>query len=196
MGLVIDGRFGGYPRGKGTWEPQLWDWAIKKYSPQSFADIGCGAGWAVKYFADAGIKARGYDGSKKAVDNYYKEVQKSDSNKTDQGRLLLHNFEDAPVRFSPPYDLIWSAEFVEHVEERFLPNILGSFQANKALLLLHALPGQLGHHHVNCQTAEYWIEKISSIGLKYDKTATMESRKYARSPSRGWGAKGLVFVPR
>ena len=30
--------------------------------------------------------------------------------------------------------------------------------------MTHALPGQGGHHHVNCQPPEYWIEKMARRG--------------------------------
>jgi len=32
--------------------------------------------------------------------------------------------------------------------------------------MTHAVPGQAGHHHVNCQPAEYWVEKLATRGFR------------------------------
>jgi cyclopropane fatty-acyl-phospholipid synthase-like methyltransferase len=194
MGLITDGKFGGYPHGRGTWEPALWQWAVKHYAPKSMADIGCGKGWAVKFFSDVGVVARGYDGSHAAINYFYSHIQKyNPKNQKDQGMLLHHDFETGSI--SQRYDLIWSAEFVEHVDEKFVPNLVHSMTPNKALFLLHGLPGQQGHHHVNCQPSEYWLDKFAAVGLHYDEKTTMESRKLSRFKHRGWGAKGLILTP-
>ena len=90
-------------------------------------------------------------------------------------------------------DVIWSCEFVEHVEERFLENFLAVFQrARKAVLMTHAVPNQLGYHHVNCQPAEYWIEHMRARGFKLDEALTEASRELA--PYTHWQRSGLVFV--
>ena len=34
--------------------------------------------------------------------------------------------------------------------------------------MTHAVPGQEGYHHVNCQLSEYWIKKLQSIGFEYN----------------------------
>ena len=59
--------------------------------------------------------------------------------------------------------------------------------------MTHAQPEQHeGHHHVNCQTDEYWIEKMYKIGFKIDRSLTIQARLIA-----GHGyflINGLVFV--
>lgn len=67
-------------------------------------------------------------------------------------------------------------EFVEHAEERFVPNILATFARCRYVAMTHALPGQGGHHHVNEQHSGYWIEKLASVGHVYDDATTQEAR--------------------
>jgi len=66
------------------------------------------------------------------------------------------------------YDAVWSCEFVEHVEEVFSENFLKTFDFADKIFMTHAVVGQEGYHHVNCQNTEYWIEKIEKRGYKYN----------------------------
>ena len=34
--------------------------------------------------------------------------------------------------------------------------------------MTHAVPGQDGYHHVNCQLSNYWIEKVEKLGYRYN----------------------------
>jgi len=45
-------------------------------------------------------------------------------------------------------DLVLCQEVVEHIEEKYLENLLDSFATGKYVLMTHAVPGQGGHHHV------------------------------------------------
>jgi hypothetical protein len=59
-------------------------------------------------------------------------------------------------------------------------------------MLTYVPPGQPGWHHVNCQPAEYWIEKMRAIEFRFDaelarlSTACVEPGHYRD--------KGLFFV--
>ena len=37
--------------------------------------------------------------------------------------------------------------------------------------------GHTGHHHVNCNTQEYWIEQLNKYGFVLDSTLTTEMRQ-------------------
>jgi len=39
-------------------------------------------------------------------------------------------------------------------------------QQCKNVIMTHAVVGQTGYHHVNCQNAPYWIAKMAEYGLK------------------------------
>ena len=43
--------------------------------------------------------------------------------------------------------------------------------------MTHGIPGQRGHHHVNCQWQEYWIEHIEARGFNYAEEDSKEIRK-------------------
>lgn len=106
-------------------------------------DVGCGTGAMIDYAESRGVAAAGIDG---------------DPNMARPG-VDIHDFTN-PDRERFGFDLIWCVEFVEHVEEKHLPNVLEVFRAGRVLFLTHAVPGQPGWHHVNCQEDEYWIDKL------------------------------------
>jgi hypothetical protein len=47
--------------------------------------------------------------------------------------------------------------------------------------MTHGLPGQEGHHHVNCQPTEYWIDHLASRGYKELAEDSRELRRIASS---------------
>jgi hypothetical protein len=58
-------------------------------------------------------------------------------------------------------------------------------------MMTHALPGQPGHHHVNCQPSRYWVQRLKGIGFDLDYRLT----RYARTLGHAYFLRsGLVFV--
>ena len=114
-----------------------------------------------------------------------------------QEQAVLHDYCDGPYEPSRRYDLIWCAEFVEHVEDRYVANFLRTFTfADKYVAMTYALPGQGGHNHVNERSELYWLEKISSIGFAIDWTLTEKARSLvpeSRVVGKHFRGKGLVF---
>jgi len=115
----------------------------------------------------------------------------------DNKKLHQHDYTNGKWMPQKKYDLIWSSEFIEHVEQKYEDNFLATFQhASKFIMITFAIPGQGGHHHVNLQYAEYWIEKFKNIGFKYEKELTNQARNLL--PKEGmlgmqFRDKGLVF---
>jgi hypothetical protein len=94
-------------------------------------------------------------------------------------------------------DLVHCQEVVEHVEEKHLENVLLSLCCGKFIAMTHALPGEEGHHHVNCQPDEYWIQHLETRGCSFLSTDTDRIRSIAQSEGALFMAKsGLVFVNR
>jgi cyclopropane fatty-acyl-phospholipid synthase-like methyltransferase len=193
--FVNDGHLGGYIRSTPTmphgdpctWCPKVWDWMARVFQPNLIMDVGCGEGHTVRYSINAlGLPAVGVDGM----------LQTRSAGIVDPSRIIVHDFSRGPLpREHTPIkiDLIWSCEFVEHVEECYSENFLQLFaQAQKAVLLTHAFPGQGGYHHVNCQLPEYWINRMQHHGFRHAKTFTAVSRLLA--PGTHWERSGLVFV--
>ena len=125
---------GGYIPGgdPATYYPDLWRWLVEDYGLMTIADVGCGEGKALDYFWSLGAAAVGFEGTPQA-----------------HPQIVLHDYTVGPVDeyARPPYapwDLVWSCEFVEHVEERYIPNFLHTFALGQLVLMTHAEPGQDG----------------------------------------------------
>lgn len=149
----------------GTYCPAIWDYLIDTFQPKSIFDVGCGEGHLINYFYDKGIKVRASEGLSENINNARLK-----------SCIIEHDYTQdvlKPIKV----DMTISCEFVEHVEERFIQNYLPQFCACKILVFTHALPNQDGHHHVNCQKAEYWITLMSYFGFKF----MFEESKTARS---------------
>ncbi|MEM9302143.1 MAG: GlcNAc-transferase family protein [Pseudomonadota bacterium] len=167
-----------------TWTPAVWDWAIEEFGAKSMLDIGCGEGHAAGYFQSRGCRVLGVDGS----------VEAREASVIPR-RHATHDFTTGS--FKPPgkpYDLVWSCEFVEHVEQQFSTNFLETFaRARKAIILTYAGPGQPGWHHVNLQPEEYWIKRIEALGFSLDRARTETARSHAEAQQH-FRHRGLVFV--
>jgi hypothetical protein len=141
----------------GTWAPQVWDKLIEVYNPKSMVDVGCGAGHSTKYFIDKGVDSLGVEGYEPAINSSpVKEF------------IHVHDYVESEFIPEKEYDLAWCCEFVEHVEEAYTNNFMETFNKCKVVAMTHAVPGQPGFHHVNCQPAEYWINKFSEFGFSYN----------------------------
>jgi len=165
-----------------TWTPELWLWIHQKFEVRSMVDVGCGEGHCAGFFAKHGCEVVGIDGSRRAAhDSVIPDAH------------VIHDFVTAPYVPIKSYDLVWSCEFVEHVEAQYADNFLAVFsKAAKCVAITYASPGQPGWHHVNCQPEEYWIEKLSKIGFVLDEALTQEARGFARGHFKH---KGLLFRP-
>lgn len=167
-----------------TWSPNLWLWTYENLGVRSVLDVGCGEGHCAGFFKSLGCDILGIDGSIQA---------KRDSVISDNH--VIHDFTKGP--YAPPenFDLVWSCEFIEHVENESMANFLTTFQyARRYVMLTYASPGQPGWHHVNCQPATYWIKQLEQIGFKLDPQLTFDLRNIAE-PGH-FERKGLVFIKR
>lgn len=126
-----------------------------RYKVQSLLDVGCGPGGQLDAARAMGIEALGVDGDT--------TIQRWD--------IAHHDYTTGPLP-AADWDLIWCMEFLEHIEERFLPNVLATFAGGQHLYITAAPPGFPGHHHVNCQPESYWIELLRRNGWSQDIEAT------------------------
>lgn len=193
---ISEGHLGGYisarhPRSvemgmehgdSATWSPELWRWLVQRLGISSVLDVGCGEGHAAGFFAGLGCRVSGVDGSALAL-----------RDTVIPGRHVLHDFTTGPYVPEAQYDLVWSCEFVEHVEERYVENFLAAFDAaGKFVFMTAAPPGQPGWHHVNCQLSEYWIEKLERRGFFYSEALTHRARALAAKGH--FSHQGLAFA--
>jgi SAM-dependent methyltransferase len=197
--MVKDRHLGGYIHGgdPGTWCPHLWSWVVKEFQIRSVLDIGCGEGHATKFFRDLGCDVVGVDGCAQAI---------HDSVIPDH--VVLHDFCEGAFVPERSFDLIWSCEFLEHVGEEYLPNILGTFaHTAKVILATHAFPERRrsrarskrhhGHHHVNCRPSSYWIRHIEGAGFECQVDGTRRARTITLADYPGinhFARSGLLFT--
>src|SRR5262249_5099772 len=143
---------------------------------------------STRFFHDLGCRVLGLEGCIQAIEH-----------SALPDRMLHHDFCDGPMRGDDKFDMVWSCEFLEHVDRRFVPNILQTFaHAQKLILVTHAFPGQEdGHHHVNCQPTSYWIRQMETIGFRCDAGLTRLARTVTLQDYTGvnhFARSGLVFV--
>lgn len=135
----------------------------KKYNINSMLDIGCGPGGMVQLAKDRGINAFGIDGD--FTLEYPPELSPF---------ILIHDFTQGPAPIDSKFDLGWSVEFLEHVEEQYQDNYMQAFAACDYVVATAAPPGYPGHHHVNCRDQEYWIEVFARYGFEFDENETKQ----------------------
>jgi SAM-dependent methyltransferase len=130
---------------------------VENYGVSSLLDIGCGTGGMLEVAHQAGLEVAGIDGDFTAKRN---------------APVLVHDFTAGPAEFENTFDLAWSVEFLEHVEEQYMDNYMAAFQRCKYALVTFAPEGTPGHHHVNCRDEGYWVNKFADYGFALDEEGT------------------------
>lgn len=133
----------------------------ERFNIKSMLDVGCGTGGMVEYAKGIGIDALGVDGDPHMA----------------CAHVVTHDFTQGAYIPDREYDLIWSVEFVEHVEAKFSRNFLETFKFGKILLMTFAPPNQGGKHHVNLRPASYWTDKLCK-DWEVDRVATKYIREH------------------
>ena len=147
-----------------------------KFGIKSLLDIGCGLGQMGILCEEKGIKYKGIDGD-------YTVTRNTD--------VAIHDYTLGPREHTDKeYDLAWSTEFVEHVDVEYIPNYMEDFALCKYALITYAPPNTPGHHHVNCQSEEYWFDVFSKYGFIYNKEQTQKIREV--STMNRFGRKRFV----
>jgi SAM-dependent methyltransferase len=154
------------------------DYMISKYKVESYLDVGCGPGGMVELAASKGLSVLGIDG---------------DFTLNHKEKTLIHDYTKGPADIVEKFDMAWSCEFLEHVEEKYMPYYMDSFKKAKYVVCTYAVPGQWGHHHVNCQTMDYWKQKFSDYGFKFSATETLKLREASTMPAVHFKRSGMFL---
>jgi len=160
------------------WCPNVWSYIVSKYNVKTAMDVGSGNGRAAEWFAKQGLTVTAIEGLEKNVENSAHPA-------------VLHDITTGP--YINPVDFVNCIEVVEHIEETFLDNLLTTLCQGNYILITHALPGQKGWHHVNCQPSDYWIDHIESKGFEFLSEESNKIRKIAEDESAIHIAKNGLF---
>lgn len=164
-----------------TYCPAVWDYVIGRFAIESVLDLGSGVGHAAHYFFRRGLKVIAVDGLTENVRHAVYPTVRLD-------------VTQSPV--SCRVDWVHCQEVVEHVDERFLENLLTSLATGRFVLMTHALPGQSGHHHVNLQPAEYWLTHLKRYGFSCLVEDTRRIRRIAEQEGATYLAQSALMLAR
>lgn len=164
----------------GTFSESVWNYILENYKIKSLLDVGSGLGFTSQWFASRGIDVISIDGLQQNVTNAVVPT-------------IEHDLTILPY-VADNVDMVICIEVVEHIYEEFLNNVLDTICCGNLLLMTHAIPGQKGYHHVNCQTSEYWISHIEARNFELIKDDSEKIRNLARLDNAKWIAQNaMVF---
>jgi 2-polyprenyl-3-methyl-5-hydroxy-6-metoxy-1,4-benzoquinol methylase len=171
----------------------LMEAVYNKLKPTSMLDVGCGPCPAISKFSELGVTdIVGLDGDDQLISG---QTRSAEYVEPFLDKMIIFDLEGSSFVMGKKFDLVWSFEVAEHIEK--VENYVETLTANcaKFIVMTHALPNQIGYHHVNCQDDAYWIEKIEAKGFKL-RSDLVELFKEANGQdtcSRYFCESGLVF---
>jgi hypothetical protein len=110
--------------------------------------------------------------------------------------ILIHDFTTGPATISGNFDLGWSVEFLEHVEEKYQDFYMQAFTKCKYVVCTAAPPDYPGHHHVNCQPLTYWRDVFDKYGFDYDNDVTQRIRTQESTMQKPFMQRTGMFYKR
>lgn len=153
--------------------------------PQSYLDVGSGTGAMVNVAEKIGVP----------VVNGLDQLPRPNHPKLLQ--VDLREFQALPIR----YELVTSIEVAEHIEPEYADALISTITmaVSKRIVFTAAMPGQMGHGHVNCQPMEYWRTKFWDRGWAWSDADTWRLAlllSNAHHASHHVEANLSVFLPR
>lgn len=181
-----EGNLGGnlYYGDLASFSPNTIDYVIKRFGIKSVLDVGSGQGylpWLIH--TEYKIPVMGIEGFPSNLKNSVYP-------------LIYWDLNKGPFKCTS-VDLVTCVEVVEHIAEEKIDNLLDTLCLGKVILMTHAQPNTKGEYHVNEQSDEYWINKLTSRGYNVMPSDTVIVRKIDSTENHGGGyfmGSGLVFV--
>lgn len=162
-----------------TFAPRVWRYMLDRFAISSVLDVGSGRGHAANWFYGNDCRVIAMDAEIENVNSAYYPT-------------ILHDITRGPLIC--PVDLVHCQEVVEHIEEEHLDKLMSTLCNGNVIIMSHATPGQDGHHHVNCQPTEYWVDAMKAKRFALLDDDTVRIRKYAEGEGAHHLARsGLVF---
>ena len=163
-----------------TYCPSVWNYVIERFGIESVLDLGSGAGNSALFFHRRGLAVLAVDGFKPSVLSSIFPA------------IMLDLTRDS---VTTRVDLVHCQEVAEHIEERYLDNLMNSMLCGRIIIMTHALPGQSGMHHVNLQSSDYWIRQLEKRNATYLEEDTRRIRRLAETDGATYMQQsGLMFA--
>jgi 2-polyprenyl-3-methyl-5-hydroxy-6-metoxy-1,4-benzoquinol methylase len=145
--------------------------------PQSVIDIGCGCGIYLRDFMKNGVKVMGLDGSANALRESLLPA----------GYIKQVDLREHWIGEFGKHDVCVCFEVAEHIETKYSKHLIDILTDCSNTIYFTAAPvGQAGVNHINCQPREFWIDKFSANGFKYDKNLSEKLSKI-------WKESGVIW---
>lgn len=148
--------------------------------PRSLIDLGCATGDFVNGFLDMGVDAYGLEGTTNCLD--YIQIPRERMLIWDLRKKLPHQEaidKGIPFGLRTGFGVALCLEVAEHIEEEHCDVFLDNLATlSKKIVMSYAPPGQGGHYHVNCQDAEYWVDKMYVRGFLVNNIVRDKIKKF------------------
>ena len=105
--MTLEPHLGGH-QGKTHIDEGALQWLVN-LGIKSFIDIGCGPGGMVELANNKGLRTIGVDGDYTLT-------------RFDPNYFVIHDYTKGSPIIHEDYDVAWSVEFLEHVEEKYMAN--------------------------------------------------------------------------
>ena len=103
-----------------TFSPKVWQYVVDRFAIQTILDLGSGLGYSAQYFHNLGKKVIAVDGLKENIEQAIFPT-------------IRFDLANGPVHCS--VDLTHCQEVVEHIDAKYLDNLLQSMACGKFILI-------------------------------------------------------------
>ena len=111
-----------------------------------------------------------------------------------EAKILIHDFTTGVAPIDRDFDLVWSVEFLEHVEEKYQDNYMQAFARCKYAVCTFGLG--LSNRNRNSKNEEYWIGVFDKYGFDYDAEETKMIRECSNMQKPFMQRTGMFFKRR
>lgn len=155
------------------------DWLRLNLAPTAVLDLGCGNGFFIDRLLSDKIRILGIEGSAASLPFLNKRLIPG-------GVAILD--VSLPLFFPFNSDLLICVEVAEHLPSQAADTLMNNIynHASRWVFFSAATPGQGGHHHLNEQPHEYWIEKFKVRGFELQADLTKQLREFAATTKLSW----------
>jgi SAM-dependent methyltransferase len=145
-------------RGTEHYNTKLASAILELFHPRSVIDFGCGSAGVLASLQARGVNVMGLEGTENCIPAL----------QIDASRVLIADLRTV-VSLPKKFDLAFSFEVAEHIEEEFASTFVDNLcRASDTILISAAPPGQDGWGHINCQPKQYWIDRFTGREFIFD----------------------------